>query len=133
MLQVCLNGARLRVECPSLPVSPDELALAAAQAVAASAEDIHLHPKDAAGHDSLEPQAVAAAVTALRDARPASVRIGVTTGAWAVPDVERRVALVRSWTVLPDHASVNWHEDGAERVAELLLDPGGGVGAGVLS
>ncbi|HEY1572970.1 MAG TPA: 3-keto-5-aminohexanoate cleavage protein [Pseudonocardiaceae bacterium] len=110
MLQVCLNGPRTRSECPSLPVSPGELALAAAQAVAAGAEDIHLHPKDSAGHHSLEPQAVAAAVTAVRDAVPAGVRIGVTTGAWAVPDVERRVASVRSWTVLPDHASVAWSD-----------------------
>jgi uncharacterized protein (DUF849 family) len=133
MLQVCLNGARMRVECPSLPVSPGELALAAAQAVAEGAEDIHLHPKAAEGQDSLEPQAVAAAVTAVRDAVPAGVRIGVTTGAWAVPDIERRVALVRSWTVLPDHASVNWHEDGAERVAEVLLDHGVGVEAGIFS
>ncbi|GHF46912.1 hypothetical protein GCM10010218_30250 [Streptomyces mashuensis] len=133
MLQVCLNGARTRAEWPSLPVAPGVLAAEAARAVEAGAEDVHLHPKDAEGYDSLAPDAVAQAVTAVRRAVPAGIRVGVTTGAWAVPDPERRVALVRSWTVLPDHASVNWHEEGAEEVARALLDRGVGVEAGVWS
>ncbi|WP_030608049.1 3-keto-5-aminohexanoate cleavage protein [Streptomyces sclerotialus] len=133
MLQVCLNGARTREEHRSLPISPSELAAEAARAVAAGAEDIHLHPKDAEGLDSLAPQTVAQAVTAVRGAVPCGVRIGVTTGAWAVPDPAERAALVRSWTTLPDHASVNWHEDGAERVAEALLERGVGVEAGIYS
>ncbi|WP_030257194.1 3-keto-5-aminohexanoate cleavage protein [Streptomyces violens] len=133
MLQVCLNGARKREECRSLPVSPSELAAEAVRAVAAGAEDIHLHPKDAEGLDSLEPQVVAQAVTAVRRAVPRGVRIGVTTGAWAVPDPAERAALARAWSVLPDHASVNWHEDGAEQVAEALLERGVGVEAGIYS
>lgn len=133
MLQVCLNGARTREEYPSLPLSPSELAAEAARAVAAGAEDIHLHPKDAAGRDSLEPEPVARAVTAVRRAVPAAVRIGVTTGAWAAPDPERRAALVRSWTVLPDYASVNWHEEGADTVAAALLERGVDVEAGIYS
>jgi uncharacterized protein (DUF849 family) len=35
--------------------------------------------------------------------------------------------------VLPDHASVNWHEDGAAHVAAALLDRGIGIEAGVYS
>lgn len=132
MLQVCLNGARTRAEFAGLPVSPAELAVAAAAAVAAGAEDVHLHPRNADGADTLEPDAVAAAVTAVRDAVP-GVRVGVTTGAWAEPDPARRVAFVRAWTVLPDHASVNWHEDGAEDVASALLERGVGVEAGIFS
>jgi uncharacterized protein (DUF849 family) len=132
MLQVCLNGARTRAEFAALPVSPAELAAAAAAAVAAGAADIHLHPKDPGGTDSLEPDVVAAAVSAVRDAVP-GVPVGVTTGAWTEPDPARRVALVREWTVLPDHASVNWHEDGAEDVAAALLARGIGVEAGIFS
>src|SRR5690349_11468024 len=111
MLQVCLNGVRSRAECPRLPVTAAELAVAAREAVAAGAEDIHLHPKDGDAQDTLEAAAVAAAVSAVRAAVP-GVPVGVTTGAWAVPDPQVRVAHVRSWSVLPDHASVNWHEDG---------------------
>ncbi len=133
MLQVCLNGTRKPAEHPALPVSPAELAAEAVAAVAAGAQDVHLHPKSPDGTDSLEPDVVAAAVRAVRDALPTAVRVGVTTGAWAEPDPALRLALVRGWTVLPDHASVNWHEDGAEELAAALLDRGVGVEAGIFS
>ncbi|WP_219505911.1 3-keto-5-aminohexanoate cleavage protein [Nonomuraea ceibae] len=132
MLQVCLNGARSRAECPHLPVTPDELAVAARDAVAAGAEDIHLHPKDHDGQDTLEATAVAAAVSAVRAAVP-GIPVGVTTGAWATADPHARAVQVRAWTVLPDHASVNWHEDGATEVAAALLDRGIGIEAGIYS
>jgi uncharacterized protein (DUF849 family) len=74
---------------------------------------------------------VAATLEAIR-AR-VSVPVGVTTGAWAEPDPAARLARVRDWTVLPDHASVNWHEPGAEEVAAALIDLGVGVEAGIWS
>jgi uncharacterized protein (DUF849 family) len=43
------------------------------------------------------------------------------------------VARVHSWTSLPDHASVNWHEPGAEEVAAALLERGVAVEAGIWS
>lgn len=132
MLQVCLNGARDRAACAHLPVTPQELATAAGAAVAAGAQDIHLHPKDHHGDDTLEAAGVAAAVTAVRAAVP-GVAVGVTTGAWTTSDPDERAAQVRSWTVLPDHASVNWHEDGAAAVATALLERGVGVEAGIYS
>jgi uncharacterized protein (DUF849 family) len=132
MLQVCLNGARSRAECSHLPVTADELAVAAREAVAAGAEDVHLHPKDRDGQDTLEAAIVAAAVSAVRAAVP-GIPVGVTTGAWATADPHARAAHVRSWTVIPDHASVNWHEDGATEVAAALLDRGVGIEAGIYS
>ncbi|MFJ9083849.1 3-keto-5-aminohexanoate cleavage protein [Streptomyces sp. NPDC102384] len=132
MLQVCLNGVRSRAECSHLPVIPDELAAAAQEAVTAGATDIHLHPKDRHGQDTLDDDAVAAAVSAVRATVP-GVPVGVTTGAWATADPQARAAQVRAWTVLPDHASVNWHEDGAAQVAAALLDREIGIEAGVYS
>jgi uncharacterized protein (DUF849 family) len=41
------------------------------------------------------------------------------------------VAAIRSWTTLPDFASVNWHERGADDVAAALLDLGIGIEAGL--
>lgn len=133
MLQVCLNGPRGRAECRALPVTAHEMAAQAAAAVTAGARDVHLHAKDSTGRDTLRAEAVGTAVAAVRAAVPHGVRVGVTTGAWAEPDPDRRVALVRSWTVLPDHASVNWHEEGAEAVADTLLARGIGVEAGIFS
>jgi uncharacterized protein (DUF849 family) len=56
------------------------------------------------------------------------VTVGVTTGAWSTP---YPVPKIRMWTVLPDHASVNWHEDAAEHTAQALLDRGIAVHAGI--
>ena len=132
MLQVCLNGARQRTECELLPVTPQELGDAAAEAVAAGARAVHIHPKDADGADTMAAVHVDAAVAAVRASAP-GVPIGVTTGEWTESDPRRRAALVHSWSVLPDHASVNWHEDGADLVATALLETGVGIEAGLFS
>lgn len=132
MLQVCVNGAREHCAHAVLPRTPPELARAVRDAVAAGAQEVHLHPKNGGGEDTLESGSVAAAVTAVRAAAP-GVPVGVTTGAWATPDPAERAARVRSWTVLPDHASVNWHEDGAETVATALWERGVGIEAGIYS
>ncbi len=131
MVQVCLNGARGAVDGWMVPVSPGALADAAVEAVAAGATDVHLHPKSPCGHDTLSPRVLAVTLDAIR-AR-VSVPVGVTTGAWAEPEPAARLERVRGWTVLPDHASVNWHEPGAEEVAAALLDRGVGVEAGIWS
>ncbi|USX53580.1 3-keto-5-aminohexanoate cleavage protein [Lentzea sp. HUAS12] len=132
MLQVCLNGALPRSASDHLPFTPAELAEAARAAVEAGAQDVHIHPKDSQDQDTLSPEHVGAAVEAVRAAVP-GVPVGVTTGDWIDPSPHRRAELIRSWTVLPDHASVNWHEDGAEIVAEALLDKGVGIEAGLFS
>ena len=49
------------------------------------------------------------------------VPIGVSTGAWILRDIRRRYELVSSWKSLPDFASVNFNEDGAVPLAELLV------------
>ncbi|WP_327427545.1 3-keto-5-aminohexanoate cleavage protein [Streptomyces sp. NBC_01236] len=131
MVQVCLNGSRGAGDGAVVPMSPGAMAQSAAEAVAAGGSDIHVHPRTPCGQDTLSPKAVAATLEAIR-AR-VGVPIGVTTGAWAEPDPAARVEYVRSWTVLPDHASVNWHEPGAEEVAAALLDRGIGVEAGIWS
>ncbi|MEU6178621.1 3-keto-5-aminohexanoate cleavage protein [Streptomyces coeruleorubidus] len=131
MVQVCLNGPRTAADGTAVPLTPESMADSAADAVAAGATDIHVHPKTPCGRDTLSPRVLAQTLSAIR-AR-VSVPVGVTTGAWAEPDTAARLERIRSWTVLPDHASVNWHEPGAEEVAALLMDLGVGVEAGIWS
>ncbi|MCQ9133490.1 MULTISPECIES: 3-keto-5-aminohexanoate cleavage protein [Streptomyces] len=131
MVQVCLNGTRGAADGAVVPLTPEALAESAARAVAAGATDVHVHPRTPCGRDSVAPRVVAAALDAIR-ARVA-VPVGVTTGAWAEPDPARRLARVRDWTALPDHASVNWHEPGAEELAAALMERGVGVEAGIWS
>jgi uncharacterized protein (DUF849 family) len=129
-LQACLNGGRPPGQAP---VTPAELAAAAADAIAAGAHGVHVHPRDPGGAESLLPGDVGAAVAAVRAAVGPAVEIGVTTGAWVAPGLAGRRAAVEAWEVLPDSASVNWHEDGAVELAELLQARGVGVEAGLWS
>ena len=129
-VKACINGARTPDQHPNLPVTPDQLAAEALAAHQAGAKAVHMHPKTADGVDSLEPAVVDAAVSAVRHAVP-GLPLGVTTGYWALPDEKHRYGAVEAWTVLPDFASVNWHEPGAEELAELLLSRGVGVEAGI--
>jgi len=130
IVKVCVNGARGAEEHPRLATDTSVLAEEARAAVAAGAAAVHVHPKGREGRDSLAAEAVAAVVEAVRTACP-GVPVGVTTGAWAAPEPRERLEAVRSWSVLPDFASVNWHEDGADAVAQVLLDRGVGVEAGI--
>jgi uncharacterized protein (DUF849 family) len=130
LLKACLNGPRRPGDHPALPVTPAELGAAAAAAVAAGAGALHVHPKDGSGADTLDAAAVAATVAAVRGAAPGTP-VGVTTGAWAAVDPAARRAAVRGWAVLPDFASVNWHEAGSAELAADLLDRGVGVEAGL--
>lgn len=130
LIKACLNGPRRPGDHPALPCAPAALARDAAAVVTGGAGALHVHPKDDDGADSLDPDHVAAVVAAVREAVPGTP-VGVTTGAWALRDPELRVAAVRAWTVLPDFASLNWHEDGADAVAAALLDRGVQVEAGL--
>lgn len=129
-VKACINGARTPDEHPNLPVTPEQLAAEAVAVHRAGARAVHMHPKDGEGVDSLEGAHVDAAVAAVRHALP-GLPLGVTTGYWALPDVQRRYEAIESWTVLPDFASVNWHEPGSPELARLLLSRGLGVEAGI--
>lgn len=130
LLKACVNGPRPLAEHPRLSADAAVVAEESRRAIAAGAGAIHVHPKRPDGEDSLDAADVARFVEAVRAACPGNP-VGVTTGAWTAPDPAARVRAVRSWTVLPDFASVNWHEQGADQVAEALLDRGVGVEAGI--
>jgi uncharacterized protein (DUF849 family) len=82
------------------------------------------------GLESLAPDAVAAALTAIRDACP-GLEIGISTAAYIEPDLSRRLALIDAWAVLPDFVSVNLSEPGIDQVISALVRRGVGLEAGV--
>jgi uncharacterized protein (DUF849 family) len=130
LIQAALNGGRTRPEHPGIPISPDELGVSARESVAAGAGAIHFHVRGLDGRESLDPDEVARAVTAVRSAVPGTP-VGVSTGAWILPDVTLRHEIISRWKVLPDFASVNFKEEGAPALAELLWSRGIGVEAGL--
>lgn len=137
-IKACLNGSRRRDEHPAVPITPGELASEAAAAVDAGAEALHLHPRDHTGAQSLHPDDVAAAVTAVRRACP-RVPVGITTGLWiSEGDTGRRLATVARWADLPpaarpDFASVNVGEPGFTDLLDALRRIGIATEVGVWS
>jgi uncharacterized protein (DUF849 family) len=135
-IKVALNGGRAAGDHPGLPCSPAELAAAAQLAVAAGAEAVHMHPRDAAGQQSLAAADIGAAVAAVRQTCPATP-VGVSTGLWITGrDVSARQAAVAGWSGLPayqrpDFASINVSEPGFTDLAATLGELGVGVEAGV--
>lgn len=130
-IQACVNGGRKRDAHPRLPRSAAELGWDARDCAEAGATSVHVHPREPR-RESMAATAVARTVNAIRDAAP-GLPIGVTTGAWLVEDPRDRVRLIEQWDVLPDFASVNWHEEGAEDVAAALLDHRVGLEVGLWS
>ncbi|GAB2640529.1 3-keto-5-aminohexanoate cleavage protein [Kribbella swartbergensis] len=132
MIKACLNGDRSRADHPGVPITPEELAREAAGAVRAGALAVHIHPRGADEKESLRWADIHAAVEAVRQRCP-GVPIGVSTREEIVPDLARRTELLAGWERGPDFASVNFHEDGAERIADLLIERGIGVEAGLFT
>lgn len=118
-LVAALNGGRSSADHPAIPVSPSELAAAATEAAEAGAEAVHFHVRGPSGRESLASADVSRAVTAVRQC---GVPLGISTGAWIIPDPARRLAIVGEWTVLPDFVSINFDENGAAELACFMLE-----------
>ncbi len=129
LLQAALNGAR---EHPALPRTPAELAAEARAAVDAGARALHLHPYDEDRRETLDAEACAAALRAVRATCP-GIPVSLSTSADIEPDPERRLALVAAWTELPELVTANQGEEGITDLCELLIERGIGIEAGLLS
>jgi uncharacterized protein (DUF849 family) len=131
MVQACVNGARIRGrDHPDVPITAEQIAGDAMACREAGATAVHVHVRDARGFESMSDDHVSPAVESIRKA-VGGMPIGLTTGAWIVAHPERRCEAISSWRWLPDFASVNWHEEGADQVAAALLDREIGVEAGL--
>jgi len=128
-IQVALNGARAPSATPELPLLPPAI-IADAQACAAlGAVSFHVHPRDDHGVESIESRVVARWMRLFGDAVPGA-EISVSTGAW-IASLDARLRAIRCWCTPPHFASVNFHERGAEQIADALLDRDVGVEAGL--
>ncbi|MDG6911137.1 MAG: 3-keto-5-aminohexanoate cleavage protein [Nitrososphaerota archaeon] len=128
MLQATLNGGLTKADHPAVPVSTQELVRDAKACVHYGANAFHIHPRDAKGRETLNPEIVDDVVNKVKAA--CGVAVGVTTGAWIEPKVRLRVAQVRRWTS-PDYATVNLSEEGSTEVMRALLEAGVGIEAAV--
>ena len=130
LIKACLNGARTPREHPALPLTPAALAAAGQASAAAGAQAIHMHPRDASGAQSLAPDAIGAAMRAVRAACP-GVPIGVSTLFSILPDPAQRATTVVAWRDRPDFASVNVGEPGTPELCAALHAHGVAIEAGL--
>ncbi|QND14134.1 3-keto-5-aminohexanoate cleavage protein [Rhizobium leguminosarum bv. trifolii] len=130
IVQACINGARSSDFHPRLPLTIDAMVRDATASVAAGAAELHVHPREADGRESLV--AVDDTVGAIRRTCPGTL-IGVSTGAWIEGDREKTRDAIRRWRVLPDYASVNLSEDDAPGIMQLLRQKGVGIEVGLAS
>lgn len=127
-VQAALNGNRVH---PAVPRTPAELATDTQLAVKAGASSVHIHPYDDRGCETLDPKFCAAALLAVRAACP-GIPISLSTSAAIEPDPGRRLALVKSWNVLPDLVTANQGEEGIVELVDVLLSKNIGIEAGLL-
>jgi uncharacterized protein (DUF849 family) len=144
LIKAAINGGRSRRDHPALPVGPDEQAATAVQCLKAGAKAVHLHVRSIPSvknpqleKESLFAEDVAQTLSAIWQAvmkaktGARKTQIGISTGAWILPDPEERLRAVAAWKVLPAFASVNFGEDGAIELAQLLLSRGVDIEAGL--
>jgi uncharacterized protein (DUF849 family) len=128
-LQAALNGDRIHLAAPRTPAS---LADAARAAVDAGAHSVHVHAFDDRGRETLDGDACAKVLGAIR-ARCPETPISLTTSATIVRDPEARFRIVEAWNDVPDLVTANQGEPGIVALCELLLSRGVGIEAGLLS
>ena len=133
MIQCAINGARSADEHPAVPVTPAELAADALACMEAGAMSVHMHPRDAAGRETLGATAHDAAVLAVRTAAP---RLQVSCSTQESIDLggaATRVEAIRAWTEPPDVVSLNLTQDDVIALGQALLARGIGIEAGVFT
>ncbi|WP_224996581.1 3-keto-5-aminohexanoate cleavage protein [Cesiribacter sp. SM1] len=127
MIQAALNGNRSEAWVPKSTVA---IVQAAVSSVLEGAGSIHFHVRDEYGAETLAAKWVDEQLAALKSQLP-HIPLGISTGAWIEPDLEKRLAQLQSWTQLPHFVSVNFDEPGCHELARLVSAKGIRIEAGL--
>ena len=104
IITAAITGAETTKEKqPALPITPQEQAIAAEEAVRAGASVIHLHVRDNDGKPSQSPERFEEAIKSIR-ARVPEVIIQISTGGAVGESIENRA---KPLSLKPDMASLN--------------------------
>lgn len=128
IIQACINGARSIGYHPALPLTIEAMVAAAVECVEAGAGELHIHPRNPDGKESLAH--VDELVRGIRIACPGTL-LGVSTGEWIENDHSLTREKIGKWSFLPDYASVNLSEADAPAIFALLEEKGVGIEAGL--
>jgi|SRR5690554_1347257 len=129
-LKIALNGARSKSECEYIPHSLEEIERDVRQLYSSGYTVFHIHCYDDKGKESLEPEAVNNLVNKVKNISP-KIKLGISSGEWIEPDLNKRIKLIKSWEKIPDFISVNMIEEGAEKICKVLQDKSVLIEAGI--
>jgi len=128
-IQVSLNGSAIGGGHQNRESSLDEIIDDSLACARIGASDFHVHPRNSEGSEAIDAETIEKWVTAFNQRLPLAT-ISLSTAAWIAP-LAQRLREICSWSVRPHYASVNFHEEGAEEIADALLNQCVGVEAGI--
>jgi len=130
LLKIALNGARPSSENENIPQSINEIEKDVNRLNQMGYNVFHIHCYDREGNESLKPEDVSELVKVIRNIS-SQIKIGISTGNWIEPDLEKRIKMIEDWKDIPDFASVNMIENDAIEVSKALIKKGVLIEAGL--
>jgi uncharacterized protein (DUF849 family) len=130
LLKIALNGARPKSQNQFIPQSLEEIRKEVIQLYKIGCKIFHIHCYDKNGTESLKPEDVNNLIAMVKKISP-GILVGISTGDWIEPELEKRLGYIRQWENLPDFASVNMIEEDAVVVSRALIGRGIMVEAGL--
>lgn len=119
-IQIAINGNR---NDRIVPKTTESILESSILSVEKGASSVHFHPRDDKGAETLKGEFVDNQIGQLR-AKLKNVAIGISTGEWIEPNLDKRLEQIGSWKNLPDFVSINYHEIGFEKVTDLISRKG---------
>ena len=130
LIKIALNGARPKSQNNFIPQSLFEIENEVKLLYENGNKVFHIHCYDENGNESLNPKDVDALVTLVKSISP-EIQIGISSGDWIEPDLEKRMRYIQDWKFVPDFISVNMIEDDAIKISKLLISKGVKIEAGL--
>lgn len=130
LIKIALNGARAKEQNKYLPHSLTEIEEEVKLLYKYGCKVFHIHCYDELGNESLKPNDVNTLVLSVKNISP-EIQIGISSGDWIEPDLEKRKSYIKAWKNIPDFISVNMIEDDAMEISKLLGSKGVLIEAGL--
>ncbi len=119
-IQIAINGNR---NDQIVPKTTESIVESAILSIEKGAKSIHFHPRDNKGNETFKGGFVDNQIGQLR-AKIKNVPIGISTGEWIEPNLDKRLEQIGSWKNIPDFVSINYDENGFEKVTEMISKKG---------
>jgi uncharacterized protein (DUF849 family) len=130
LIKIALNGARPKEQNKFIPQSLSEIEKEVKLLYEYGQKVFHIHCYAEPGNESLKPDDVNNLVSLVKKISQ-ELQIGISSGDWIEPDLEKRKSHIRKWTIIPDFISVNMIEENAVEISKLLMAKGVKIEAGL--